>query len=105
MECHVATPSLFKSNKKRKFRNNSAVTLGYIQKRKGNFKAKISQRVRVLFDTGSSGTIVHALFVKQLKKTLTKKQIWNTKGGNFITNKKCKIDLTLPAFYPKRVIN
>ena len=105
LECHVATPSLFRTRKKRKLKDYSAVTLGYIQKKKGNFKSKNSQRVRILFDTGSSGSIVHKSFVKKLKKILTQSQKWNTKGGDFVTNKKCKINLTLPAFHPKRMID
>ena len=48
---------------------------------------------------------MHESFVRKLKKILVKQQKWNTKGGDFVTNKKCNIDLTLPAFHPKRVIN
>ena len=41
LECHVAMPSLFRTRKKMKLKDYSAVTLGYIQKKKEILKVKI----------------------------------------------------------------
>jgi hypothetical protein len=61
-------------------------------------------KLRDLFDSGSSGSIIIAKFVKRLRiKNDTKKE-WLTKGGTFHTSGKCKTNFLLNEFYKNKVI-
>jgi hypothetical protein len=48
-------------------------------------------KLRVLFDSGSSGSIIVAKFVKKLHVQNDTKTEWLTKGGASHTLSKCKI--------------
>ena len=76
----------------------SSITLGWIFQRKGGRKAKDLQRIRVLLDSGCSGTLVNRSFVKKLAKTTTSKSNWTTKAGSFSTNRKVTCAFTMPEF-------
>ena len=63
-----------------------------------------NQRLRVLFDSGCGATLVNKKFVRHWKKSRDKSTKWSTKAGSFKTNRKCKIEFTLPAFHANRNI-
>jgi hypothetical protein len=60
-------------------------------------------KLRVLFDSGSSGSIFVAKFIKNLhvEKDTSAKTDWLTKGGTFHTSGKCKTNFILNEFYEK----
>ena len=60
--------------------------------------------IRILCDSGTTGTIVEPWLVKKLRVRDTEHTTWNTKSGNLDTNKKCKVQFSLPEFYTDRVI-
>ena len=57
------------------------------------------QTVRVLFDSGSSGTLINQRFTTKLKQIQGGTSKWTTKSGSFETNKQCKIELVLPELH------
>jgi hypothetical protein len=61
-------------------------------------------KLRVLFDSGSSGSIIVAKFVKKLHIKNDTKTEWLTKGGTFHTSGKCKMNFILNEFYKNKVI-
>ena len=62
------------------------------------------QTVRILFDSGSSGTLVNKKLVTKLKQVQTNTSNWTTKAGTFKTNKQCKVELMLPELHKDKVI-
>jgi hypothetical protein len=60
--------------------------------------------LRVLFDSGSSGSIIVAKFVKKLCIKNDTKTEWLTKGGTFHTSGKCNTNFILNEFYENKVI-
>jgi hypothetical protein len=61
-------------------------------------------KLRVLFDSGSSGSIIVAKFVKKLCIKNDTKTEWLTKRGTFHTSGKCKTNFILNEFYENKVI-
>jgi hypothetical protein len=61
-------------------------------------------KLRVLFDSGSSGSIIIAKFVKNLHIENDTKTEWLTKGGTFHTSGKCMTNFILNEFYESKVI-
>jgi hypothetical protein len=61
-------------------------------------------KLRVLFDSGSSGSIIVAKFVKKLRIKNDTKTEWLTNGGTFHTSGKCKTNFILNDFYESKVI-
>jgi hypothetical protein len=57
-----------------------------------------------LLDSGSSGSIILAKFVKKLCLKDDVKTQWSTKGGIFNTTKRCKATFILHQFYENRLI-
>jgi hypothetical protein len=56
-------------------------------------------KLRVSFDSGSSGSIIIAKFIKKLRIKNDTKTEWLTKGGTFHTTSKCKTNFILNEFY------
>ena len=106
MECFVATSDLLRPKKVGKKKDLSTVTLGYIQN-KGipNREKAVMNRLRVLFDSGCSATLINKKATRHWNKTKAKSANWNTKAGTFKTSKMCEIEFSLPAFHENRVIS
>ena len=62
------------------------------------------ERVRVLFDSGCSGTLVNKKFLKELPLTRDKNTQWSTKAGQLKTKYLADIVFILPAFHEKKEI-
>jgi hypothetical protein len=58
----------------------------------------------VLFDSGSSGSIIVAKFIKKPYIQNDTKTEWFTKGGIFHTSSKCKTNFILNEFYESKFI-
>ena len=97
--CHSSTS---RRNKKQKIGKHSSITLGHLHTRKGSRKTKHSERLRILFDSGCSHTIVNNEATTGLLKMTNKNQQWKMKGGTFNTRSTCKIVFTLPMFHKHR---
>jgi hypothetical protein len=61
-------------------------------------------KLRVSFNSGSSGSIIVAKFVKNLHIENDTKTEWLTKGGSFHTSGKCTTNFILNEFYESKVI-
>jgi hypothetical protein len=61
-------------------------------------------KLRVLFNSGSSGSIIVAKFVKNLHIENDTKTEWLMKGGTFHTSGKCTTNFILNEFYKSKVI-
>ena len=103
LECYISTAGILRPRKKAK-KELTSTTLGYLWSRKGSRKSKDLKRLKILFDTGCSGTIVNRSVVKKLTKKNCSTTRWSTKTGSLKTNKKCKIKFILPEFHPNREI-
>ena len=62
------------------------------------------KRLRVLFDSGCAATLINHKFTKHLREKAVSTTKWKTKAGKFETNKRCKINFTLPKFHENREI-
>lgn len=60
--------------------------------------------IRVLFDSGGSGTVVSHEFTKNLRTNSEFPTVWRTAAGNFETKKKTKIQFTLPELHENKLI-
>ena len=103
-DCYVSTADLLRPKKKTKSDHLSAVSLGFMWGRNGSKKPKDLKRIKILFDSGCSATIINKQAVKKLRKKKSKTVNWTTKAGNLQTNEKCKIVFSLPEFHPGREI-
>jgi hypothetical protein len=61
-------------------------------------------KLRVLFNSGSSGSIIVAKFIKYLQIENDTKTEWLTKGGTFHTSGKCTMNFILNEFYKSQFI-
>ena len=83
----------------------STVTLGLVYtKCKPNKKPKQLKTIRILLDSGSSGTIINQHFVKRLQTTKTTPAKWKTKAGSFQTNRKATVTFLLYELHKHRKI-
>ena len=57
--------------------------------------------MKILIDSGCGATLINKNLIGKLKTTKEKKTKWKTKAGNFATERKCKINFTLPALFEK----
>ena len=67
IECFASTADLLRPKKRTKIEDLSTITLGYIND-KSPEKNSQNQRLRVLFDSGCSSTMINKKFVKHWKK-------------------------------------
>ena len=78
------------------------VLYGLLFDRKGS---ESSRAVKILLDSGTSGTILAKKFAKKLKlKKIPNPTVWNTKGGNFVTEHKAKLRLCFPELDQSKVV-
>ena len=62
------------------------------------------KKIRILLDSGSSGSIIPEKFVRKLHMQNDTTTSWITKGGNFQMSKKCKTTFTLKEFFENKSI-
>jgi RNase H-like domain found in reverse transcriptase/Reverse transcriptase (RNA-dependent DNA polymerase)/Integrase zinc binding domain len=86
-------------SKKQKTSHLSTEVVGQFCDSRGNIFP-----MRVLFDTGSTSTIVLRKFAKNILPQATKTVQWNTMGGQFNTTRKAPINLKLPEFSTNKTI-
>ena len=105
-ECFGSTADLRRPKKRSKTENLSSITIGYLESRKGSLKSRDLKRMRVLLDSGCGATLINHSLIGKLKTTNQKKTTkWKTKAGTFNTDKRCKINFSLPAFHEHRKIS
>ena len=62
------------------------------------------KKIRILLDSGSSGSIVLEKFVRKLCMQNDTTTSWIMKGGNFQTSKKCKTTFIPKEFFENKSI-
>ena len=77
------------------------MVLGFVNSSLG--KEKLAP-LRILLDSGATSSIILGKWTKKLRNKPAKTTSWNTKGGTFKTNLKCKIQFSLPEFNEHEVI-
>ena len=60
-------------------------------------KRNKKQNIKVLLDSGASGTIISSQFTKLLNLQSGKRCKWNTMAGSFTTKHDCLINFNLPT--------
>ena len=88
--------------KRVKTHNLSPMTTAKLEKLKVGTSS--IRKARILLDSGSSSSIILEKFVQNLAVKNDTRQTWVTKGGTFVTNKKCLTTFTLDEFYENRQI-
>ena len=63
------------------------------------------KKIRILLDSGSSGSIILEKFICKLCMQNDTTTSWITKGGNFQTSKMCKTTFILKEFFEKKSID
>ena len=104
IECFVATADIRRPKKRAKVEDLSTITLGYVKSKMPNQMGE-NQRLRVLFDSGCSATLVNKKFLRNWEKKPVKDIKWSTKAGSFTTKRKCKLEFSLPAFHENKIIS
>ena len=98
----LALSDLRKPPRKRQKTNHlTPVTVAKVNTRLGKSRFK---KIRILLDSGSSGSIILEKYVRKLRMKKDTTTNWNTKGGNFQTSKKCKTTFTLNEFFENKSI-
>ena len=62
------------------------------------------KKVRILLDSGSSGSVILEKFVRKLSMQKDTTTNWIMTGGNFQMSKKCKTTFILKEFYENKSI-
>jgi hypothetical protein len=93
----------FRFNKKQKKEHLAPITLGYLFTHNRLDIEKELKRIKILFDSGASVTLINADLVKNLTKERTQKVAWHTKSGSFCTDKICNICFMLLAFHTEKL--
>ena len=75
------------------------IVLDNTQLRKSRFK-----KIRILLDSGSSGSIILEKFFHKLQMQNDTTTSWITNGGNFQTSKKCKTTFILNVYFTNKSI-
>ena len=65
-----------------------------------SYKGNKKQNIKVLLDSGASGTIISSQFTKLLNLQSGKRCKWNTMAGSFTTKHDCLINFNLPELHP-----
>ena len=78
------------------------MTFGILNTRLGKGRAKT---IRILFDSGSSGTLLKACYAKKLRVKQSQQTRWTTAAGSFTTASKAAIDFLMPEFHESRLIS
>ena len=77
---------ILRPKKRAKIEDLSTVTLGYILSKNPKNSGE-KQRLRVLFDSGCSATLINRSVLKNWKKKKGKTIKWSTKAGKFKTDR------------------
>jgi hypothetical protein len=101
-ECHNLSDLHQPPTKKTKTQHFAPITTAVLGVHLG--KSSI-HKLRVLFDSGSSGSIIVAKFIKNLHIENDTKTEWLTKGGTFYTFGKCMTNFILNEFYKVKSLN
>ena len=88
-------------NKRTKSGHLIPMTYAYLNLRLG--KAKYTT-IRLLFDSGASGTLLSHKFAKKLRVRQSKSTSWKTAAGTFSTTGKAKVNFRLPELHRTRSI-
>jgi len=94
----------FESNKRQKPTLLSPITLAYLWTKLGKRIPRHMRRLKVLFDSGCSATLINHHLVTKLPTKRTTAQTWSTKAGTLQTNKTCHIKFSLPELHVNREI-
>ena len=68
-------------------------------------KQKKAKMIKILLDSGGSGTIVKHDIVKHLRVKNDNRTVWATTAGNFETTGRAVVDFKLPELQPHHVIH
>ena len=79
----------------------SPIIVGSLNTKLGAPKEK---PIKILLDTGTSATIILGKHVKKLRNKEASATQWKTKAGTFTTTHKVKLQLRLPEFDTKKII-
>jgi len=60
--------------------------------------------IKILLDTGSSCSHVRKRFVNKLRLHRDKAASWNTAAGVISTSETCRVNFSLPEFFPTKTI-
>ena len=82
----------------------SSVTVGLVFTRPGQKPTDNQRPVKILLDSGSSGSIISSKHVKHLNCTPTGDQQWTTKAGSFNTSRKAMVSFILSELQPEKTI-
>ena len=82
----------------------SPITIGCVETRLSNKNPK-ERRIKILLDSGSSGTLINDTVVSKLRNRAEAETQWKTAAGTFTTKGKCKIRFRLPEFYEHRSVD
>jgi hypothetical protein len=88
--------------KKTKTQHFAPITIALLEMQLGK---STLHKFRVLFDSGSSGSIIVAKFIKKLHIQNDTKTEWLTKGETLDTSGKCKTNFILHKFYKVNSLN
>ena len=78
------------------------IVFGRIRTRLG--KDKNPKDIRILLDSGGSGTIIKRNTVKDLRVRKEASTKWTTTAGNFATEGRCVVEFTLPELQRQAMI-
>ena len=82
----------------------SSVTVGLVFTQPGQKPTDNQRPVKILLDSGSSGSIISSKHVKHLTCTPTGDQQWTTKAGSFNTSWKAMVSFILSELQPDKTI-
>ena len=88
-------------HKKAKTHHPAPITTASVNDRLGKPRLR---KVKVLLDTGSTGSIILEKHCKHLRLRNDRSTQWLTKGGIFNTTKRCKTEFILDEFFTNKVI-
>ena len=103
-ECHASMAELIRPKKKVKREHLSPITLALLKAKRDSRKPTDLKRLRVLFDSGCTATMINRKAVRHLKKSKHTPTSWSTKAGKLSTSRKCKIAFSLPEFFQGKEI-
>ena len=92
-ECYTLAKIREPMAKRQKSQHMSPVMMGDCNTRLGKPKFK---PIKVLFDSGTTSTIITHEYAKKLRINKSHETKWNTKGGNFVTKGTCNLMFRLP---------
>ena len=67
-------------------------------------EGKKKRDVRILFDSGATGSFMSEEHARKLRVKNTSAAVWKTGNSNIKTDKKVKTHFILPELYPERII-